>query len=49
MQNKDGKIKFYKHLNFTQKEFRFLIWYKKLKEKMVRGKDTYENGHTNTE
>jgi len=47
MRNFSGKINFYKHMDFDKNTFRFLMWYQRLKHKMLKDASTnYENGKT---
>ena len=40
----DGKIAFYKLLDWDKNDFRFLVWFNKLKRKMLNEKESYSNG-----
>lgn len=46
---RDGKIQFYKQLNWDKKDLKLLIWFKKLVRQMLNEKDPYSNGRINTE
>ena len=48
MKGKDGKIKFYRELDFDKNFFKMLMRYRRLKQKMVKDLNaSYVNGKVN--